>query len=139
MNKKIVIVIVALVILVLTLLIGHNLFSSVDNSRMLGNNKYKITNNEKNSVIDKLEEIDNVSSVDVYKNIKIIKIVINLSEDTDFEKVKKISNEAIELFSEKNLSYFDIEIYVKSASEESETYPKIGYKHKSKEEFTWSR
>lgn len=137
MKKKSIIIIIILVILVLIALVGKNLFASVDNSRLSGNSKYKLSNNEKNSIIDKLEEIENVKSVNVYKNIKIIKIIINLSEDTDFEKVKQTCNESLKLFSDKNLSYFDIEVYINSDNKESEVYPKIGYKHKLKEEFAW--
>lgn len=137
MKKKSIIIIIILVILVLIALVGKNLFASVDNSRLSGNSKYKLSNNEKNSIIDKLEEIENVKSVKVYKNIKIIKIIINLSEDTDFEKVKQTCNESLKLFSDKNLSYFDIEVYINSDNKESEVYPKIGYKHKLKEEFAW--
>lgn len=137
MRKKVTIAVIALVILILMLLIGKNLFSNVDNSRMTDNSKYKLSNNEKNSITDKLEEIDNVKSVEIYKNIKIIKIIINLSEDADFDKVKQICNESLNLFSKKNLSYFDIEVYVKSENKDSDVYPRIGYKHKLKEEFAW--
>ena len=137
MKKKIGIIIAILIILFLIIFISINLFSSNDNSRLSDNSKYKISNNEKNSVSDKLEEIENVKNIKIYKTVKIIKIIINLTDDTDFEKVKSISNEAINLFSEKNLNYFDIEVYVKSDNKDSETYPKIGYKHKSKEELAW--
>ena len=139
MKKKVVIIAAILIVLVLIIFICKNLFSSIDNSRLSSNSKYKITNNEKNSVRDKFEELENVSSVKVYKNIKIIKIILHLSDDVDLEKVKQVSKDAIGLFSDKNLAYFDIEIYVESDNKDSETYPKIGYKHKSKEDFAWSR
>ena len=137
MKKKIFGIIVGFIIVILIIFICKNLFSSADNSRLKDNDKYKISNNEKNSISDKLEEIGNVSSVKIYKNIKIIKIIVVLDEDADLEKVKQVSNEAIALFSQKNLEYFDIEIYVESKNKESEVYPKIGYKHKSKESFAW--
>lgn len=136
MKKKIVGIIVALVILVLIGLIFNNLFGKSNSPRVKSTDKYTLTNNEKNSVKDKLEEIDNVDKVEIYTNVKIIKIIVNLSDDTDFEKVKSISNEALSGFKEKNLNYYDIEIYV-NGKEDSEIYPKIGYKHKTKSEFKW--
>ena len=135
MKSKVIKITIVVVILLLLLSIFKNIFSSSDYSRT--DKKHTLSNNEKNSVKSKLEEIENVDSIKIYKNIKIIKIVINLSSDTDFEQVKKISNEAIESFSEKNLKYFDIEIYVDSENEDSEIYPQIGYKHKKNQEFSW--
>ena len=136
MVKKIVGILVALVIITLMALIIKNVFGSSDSSRVKNADNYKLTNNEKNSVKDKLEEIENVESVKIYTNVKIIKIIIVLSEDTPFDTVKSVCNEALSNFSEKNLEYYDVEVYVK-CNAESETYPKIGYKHKSKEKFKW--
>ena len=135
MKKKVIIITIVIVILLLLVAIFNNLFSSSNYSRT--SKKYSLSNNEKNSVKAKLEEIENVDSVSIYKNVKIIKIVINLSSDTDFEQVKRISNEALSNFSEKNLGYFDVEIYVNSENDESEVYPQIGYKHKKNQEFSW--
>jgi len=135
MKSKIVKIVIVVVILVLILAILKNLFSSSDYSRT--SKKYSLSNNEKNSVKAKLEEIENVDSIKIYDNVKIIKILVNLSDDTDFETIKRISNESLENFSEKNLKYYDIEIYVSSDNKESEIYPQIGYKHKLNQEFSW--
>ena len=138
MKKKVVILsVVLIIIIVLLFLIGKSLFASTDSSRIKETDNYSLTKKEKESVIEKLEEIENVSSVKIYTNIKIIKIMVNLDEDTDFEQVKKISNESLELISEDNLEYFDVEIYVSSKNKDSEIYPQIGYKHKLKSEFAW--
>ena len=69
--------------------------------------------------------------------ITLIKIIVKLSEDVDFEAVKEKSNESIPLISEDNLKYYDVEIYYESNNKESEVYPKIGYKHKTQEAFVW--
>ena len=137
MKNKVVIFVVVLGIIIMMAIICKNLFSGSGSSRIKSNEKFSLSNNEKNSIVDKFEELDAVSSVKVKANVKIIKIIVTLEEDIDFEQVKKVSNESLSLISEKNLGFFDVEIYIKSKNKDSETYPQIGYKHKSKEEFSW--
>ncbi len=137
--KYIVIGVVALAIIVLGVLIYKNLFSGSNSNRLEGIENYKLTKNEINDVKDELKKIESVDSVDVYTNVKIIKILVNLKDDVEFDIIKDVSNKSIEKISEKNREFYDIEIYVKSNNEKSEVYPKIGYKYKTSSEFVWSR
>lgn len=138
-NKKKIIIITAIVILVLVLLIlvYNSLFSSSNSTRYDGIENYELTKKEKESVKEKLNELENVEDIDIHINSKIIKIIVNLSDDVAFDGVKAKANEAISGFSEDNLSYYDIEIFVQSSNEESEIYPQIGYKFKTNSEFSW--
>lgn len=140
-KKKIVKLIVVLLVLIIAFIsifmIYKNLFASSNNTRYEGIEKHKLTNNEKNAIEDVLNEIENIEELEVFVSSKIIKMIVNLKEDIDFEQVKNISNQAITKISEKNLKFYDVEIYVDSMNEESEVYPQIGYKHKSKSEFSW--
>ena len=73
------------------------------------------------------------------RHYKIIKVYLELNKDVDFDDVKEKSNELIEEISEKNLLFYDVEIFVDCLDEENETYPKIGYKYKTSTKFTWNR
>lgn len=141
MNKKtikyIVIGVVSLLIIVLTVLIYKNLFAQSNGTRYEGKENYKLTNNEINFVEDKVNELEDVKSVDVYVDSRIIKIVVKLESDIDFEKVKEKANESLSGFSKENLTYYDVEFFVQSSNKESETYPQIGYKFKTNTEFSW--
>lgn len=137
--KYIVIGVVALAIIVLGVLIYKNLFSGSNSNRLEGIENYKLTKTEINDVKDELKKIESVDSIDVYTNVKIIKILVNLKDDVEFDTIKDVSNKSIEKISEKNREFYDIEIYVKSNNEKSEVYPKIGYKYKTSSEFVWSR
>lgn len=137
--KYIVIGVVALAIIVLGVLIYKNLFSGSNSNRLEGIENYKLTKTEINDVKDELKKIESVDSIDVYTNVKIIKILVNLKDDVEFDIIKDVSNKSIEKISEKNREFYDIEIYVKSNNEKSEVYPKIGYKYKTSSEFVWSR
>lgn len=137
--KLIIIVAVAIVICIFLFLIYRNLFASNNQLRNKDIGDYKISNNEINSVKNKIKELDEVKSVDVHSNnnSKIIKIIVILSTDVDFKEIQAIANESLTNFSEENLSYYDLEFYVDTENEESETYPQIGYKFKTNSEFSW--
>lgn len=141
MNKKsikyIIIAAVALLIIVFSIIIYKNIFASSNSSRYEGIENYKLTNNEINSVKDKINELDEVKKVDIYTDSKIIKIVVKLSSEADFEKVKAKANESLKGFKEKNLTYYDVEFFVQSSNKDSEVYPQIGYKFKTNSEFSW--
>ena len=135
--KYIVLLVIIIVIFILGFFIYKNLFANSVNSRYKDIESYKLTNAEKNSAKDKIDELEKVKSVKIYKHSKIIKIVVKLEEDIDFENIKTKANEVITSFSEENLSYYDLEFFVESSNKESDVYPQIGYKFKANEEFAW--
>ena len=137
--KIIITALIVIIIVLLSLFIYKNIFQEGVSERLDGIENYKLTKEEISSVKEKFNELESVSNIDIETNYKIIKVFLKLNDDLDFEKIKNVSNESITCFSEDNLSFYDIEIFVDSEVEESETYPKIGYKYKTNSEFTWNR
>lgn len=140
MKKNIKYTLLALIIIiffVIGFMVYKNLFAGTISNRLEGIKEHIITNNEKNSLKDKLNELENIDSIDVYTNSKIIKIMVKLKEDINLKDIKEKANEAILSIDENNLKFYDIEIFVESENKESEIYPRIGYKHKSNEKFSW--
>lgn len=137
--KPIIIVLVLIIIAVLGIFIYKEIFEVGVSNRLEGIEKYNLTKKEIKLVKEKLNEIENVDSINITTNYKIIKIFLVLKEDVDFEEVKEICNESVEEFSERNLSFYDLEIFIESKDEDSEVYPKIGYKYKTNVEFVWNR
>lgn len=135
--KYSIIVIILVIIAIASYLVYKNIFAGVENTRYEGIENYKLTSKEKNNVKEKLNEIENIKNVNIYTNSKIIKIHIILDKDTKFENVKEICNESLEKFSEENLKFYDVEVFVESNDKESSLYPQIGYKHKTNSKFSW--
>lgn len=129
---------IIILFIVLLFLIYINLFKENDSNRLEDIEKYELTQKEISSIKDTINEIDKIKDIDIYANFKIIKIYINLLEEVDFKLIKEVCNKALENFNEKNLKYYDIEVFI-DYKEESEIYPKIGYKHKANSKFTWNR
>lgn len=137
--KWIIIALVIILISVLTILIYKNLFSQSESNRLDGIENHKITKDEIKLVKESLNELDKIETIEVSTNYKIIKIFMQIEDDIDIDDISEKINESINNFSEKNLEFYDIEVFVDSSNAESEVYPKIGYKHKSNSEFTWNR
>lgn len=137
--KLLVIILVLIIIAVLGIFIYKEVFEVGESNRLEGIEKHNLTKKEIKNVKEKINEIENVDSIDITTNYKIIKIFLVLEEDADFDEVKEICNKSIEEISEKNLSFYDIEIFIESKNKKSEVYPKIGYKYKTSLEFVWNR
>jgi len=137
--KIIVTFIIILVIVILSLFIYKNLFKNNQSNRLEEVENYKLTKAEKNSVKEKLNELESVDNIEIDTNYKIIKIFLTLNKNVEFDHLKNICNESIQKISEKNLSYYDVEIFVDCNDSENNLYPKIGYKYKTNSEFVWNR
>jgi hypothetical protein len=136
--KLIIIALIILIIAILGIFICKNLFQLNDNGRLEGIENHKLTEKEIGLVKEKFNELEDIVDIDISTNYKIIKIFLEFN-DTDFEDIKKISDESVEKFSKDNLEFYDIEIFVELLDSEGNKYSKIGYKHKSSSEFTWNR
>lgn len=140
-NKKIIMIIVIIAIL-LILILSLGLLISNRNSDPYGDrcsdqSNYKISSDTIKKVKNKFEEIDKVNSVEIETKLCTIKIFINLKEDVDLEIVKEKAKDALTLFSEDELGYYDFALYVTSDNKESEVYPIDVSKHSSREDFAW--
>lgn len=128
---------VVLLIAVLIILIYKNLFANSNQDRFVDVDKHKLTKEEISAVKEKFESVKSVDSVDVYIKSKIIRIFVKISDDVTLEKMKEVSNESITCFTEENLKYYDLEVFIDTSNEDSKLYPQIGYKNKLSEEFSW--
>lgn len=135
--KYSIIALVVVLVFISLIMIYKNVFSKTQTDRYEGIENYKLTKEEKSSVKEVFNTIENIDNIKIYTTSKIIKIFITLNEDVDFNTIKSISNQSIEKFSKENLSYYDVEIFVESKNKNSEVYPQIGYKYKLGNEFVW--
>lgn len=138
--KIILAVLIIIIFIVLSFLVFKSLFAESNNSDRLENiEKHKLTKNEISSTKEIFDEVENIKDIDIYTNNKIINIYIIFEKEIDFKEIKKVSNKVLDTFNEKNLKYYDIQIFLNCEEEECKEQQKIGYKHKSNSDFTWNR
>lgn len=140
--KTIAILVVILMALAAICIFGYivykNIFAGVKSRRLDGVDSHPLTKEEikdASAVYEEIEALDSVT-IELNKNSKIIKIKVVLKENVDFETMKNVCNKSVEKFSEENLSFYDLEVFITS-KQESEVYPQIGYKHRSNTTFSW--
>ena len=136
-NKKIIILVsVILLVLISFVLLYKIFFGTSGSNRYEGIKSHQLSKTEINDVKGIVKELENVKSTKVYTDSKIIKIFVKLKDDVEFDKVKDVATKTISKIKEKNLKFYDVEFFIES-KDNSEVYPKIGYKHKSSEQFVW--
>ena len=136
-NKKIITIVgIALLVVIAFILIYKIFFGSSGSDRYEGIKSHKLSKTEISDVTKVIKELDNVKSTKVYTDSKIIKIFVKLKDDVEFDAVKDVATKTISKIDKNNLKFYDLEFFVDS-KDDSKVYPKIGYKHKSSENFVW--
>ena len=112
---------------------------TVYGDRLVNIENYKIDKDIKN----KLEEIYIDSTVDSVKydlKGKIIYIKIDLKENLPLVDAQTLSLKAIDVFSEEQRSYYDIQLIVTTSKveEKSKIYPIFGYKNAKNTQVVWT-
>lgn len=89
-----------------------------------------ITDARKEAIKEAVESYENMtlSTIDVKCNL--IDIIVIVDDSVLASTVKEMSDKVLEAFSEEELKYYDLSLWVDSEAEESETYPMIGTRHK---------
>ena len=142
-NKKTIkIAILVIIILGLLLFTYKTLFYSTKEKdiygvRLRGLKDNEFTDKEKKDVIDKTSKLDKVSTVKINVKGRLIKCFVNYEESADNNHIKSTMNEMLGYFSDKVKGYYDITFYAKKNVEDKETYPLIGYKHKTRDEISF--
>lgn len=133
---SLVLVFIILILLLLKQLLGggsNNLYGN----RLAGIDKVKITSEESKKIKTEISNEENVTKVTYRLKGRLINLVIEFKDETELDKAKEIGNKVLTYFDEKQLSYYDIQVFINSDKKESEKYPIIGYKHKIREAINW--
>ncbi len=131
-----IIISIILVAILLMQLIGGNKKGEYGD-RLNGIEKVEITSDTKNQLEKEIANEDLVTKVKYDLKGRLINIILNVKDEKEIDSIKEIGNKILSYFDEEQLSYYDIQILVNSDNEESEKYPIIGYKHKTRDTINW--
>lgn len=136
-NNKIMIGIIVGIAILLLILVYFLFFKSYSKNTERCLVDYKIGSKSFIKAENKIKEIDSVKDVDIYLNVCIIKIVVELKEDVELNTIKSKMTESLKEFDKELLENYDLELFIKSDNKESNVYPIIVSKHKSQNDFYW--
>ena len=139
-NKKLLVVItVFLVALVAAIQLKNILYPSggaIYGNRLDGIEEVKLAEDLDKQIQEKLKDF--VSKVEVRTSGRIINITMIVNPDISSSVAKDNSKKIFELFAEKQLNYYDIQVFLKKEIDATD-FPIIGYKHQNKDGFTWTK
>lgn len=130
------IIFIILAIVLLTQLIGGNKNGEYGN-RLNGIEKVEISSKTINQIEKDISTEELITKVKYDLRGRLINIIVTVKDEKEIDTVKEIGNKILTYFDENQLSYYDIQILVKSDNKESEKYPIIGYKHKTRDAINW--
>ncbi len=130
----ILIVFVAALIITTQSFLYNNDVSSLYGNRLDGVENVKISEQKTSTIIEKVTDYDEVKSVSIDINGRIINVVIREKEDLKVELAKELPSIVLNEFTDLELEFYDFQFFVVS-----ENYSLIGYKNSTAEEVVWSQ
>ena len=136
-----VVAIVVILLIVAGLLILNDIFNPSESKAIYGNrleevDKHKISNDTQTKVKEALSE--GATSVEMRISGRIIYIDVKVNGDTSVESAKNLGNKALEVFTDDEKGYYDIQVMIDNDVNTNQ-FPIIGYKHHSKTAMTWTK
>ena len=152
--KEHTLLLIFIIFCILLLILGIKLFSVLFGgdegnkyaNRLDGIEKYPIDNAVITKIESELGALENVSSVKYNLSGKIINVIFDVKEGLEKDKAKGYGEKVLEYFDKDELSFYDVQVYVKCSECKVESddenskleYPIIGYKKNTNEALVWS-
>lgn len=143
-NKYTILAIIILIVLVIVGVYVKNIFVPDEGkasygSRLEGIKEHKIDNNVLKDIETKLKEDERVLNIENYIHGKIINIIITVNDDMSLIDAKSLANSTIPLFTNNELSFYSLQVYVKKNNASLNNFPIIGYKGTNSSELIFTK
>ncbi len=110
---------------------------SVYGNRLDGINDVVIDDARFNEIKDKFDKDESLNIDSFRLSGKIVNIHLTVVGDISVDKVKSYSSKLVKSFNEKELDFYDFQVFVVSSSD-NDSYPLIGYKNKNSDDLSWN-
>lgn len=138
-KKKVIVTILLLIVFGVFVFAAYKLYEyltpdtkdSVYGNRCELTEGVEISKERKDMIKETVESYEGMklSNVDIKCNL--IDIIVKVDDEITLDTVKEMSDKLLTVFSEEELKYYDLELWVDSNAKESEVYPVIGTRHKT--------
>lgn len=107
-------------------------------NRLDGIENVEIKKEQTDKLIQEMEEIKDIKNVKYNLQGRLVYLIVEVTNDTAVEVAKGYANKMLSYFDDDQKGFYDIQVFIKSDSEESTVYPIIGAKHKTSASFVWT-
>lgn len=128
---------VLIILILLIIAIIPNGSDSVWGNRLDEVSKYPISDDTINKIKDSLESSSSISKTSISITGTIINVFITFNDDINKDKAKTYPVRILESLNENELKSYDVQVYLLKENED-DSFPIIGYKHKTSNEFSYS-
>lgn len=119
-------------------LLSPDLSKNLYGNRLSGINQVKIKEDRMKSMDTEMKQLEGVTSVTYDLHGKLVNLIVTVDANLSKDKAKEYANKTLEYFKEEEKKYYDIQI-IFVTKEDSETYPMMGYKHKTSDQYVWKQ
>ena len=111
-------------------------YQALYGNRLEGIDKVKVTEKQEKQIKKYVKNY--TKKIDIRVSGRVINILIELHPGTSLDDARGIAGMVLDGLTAEQKAYFDVEAIVNN-SEDPDHFPIIGYKHKSRDNFTWTR
>ena len=140
-NKGIFIALGIIVVLLLVLFLLMKAFFPSGNpygNRLDGIEKVPFSKKDIEKLEDKMDDNSSVKKASVNLEGRLFNIILTTKKGTKLDDMKDYCVKLLELYSEEELKYYDIQFYIVNDDKKAESYPAIGYHNKKATKISWS-
>lgn len=140
-NKGTIIAIIIFLVVLVFCVQVFNMFLSNDEKVLYGNrldgkDKVALTSNNKSKITSALNEES--KKVEIDEQGRILNVIITANDDASRDDAKNLASKVLEQLKDSQKKYYDIQVFIQKDVEANE-FPIIGYKHHTKDNFTWTK
>lgn len=140
-NKGTIIAIIIFLVVLVFCVQVFNIFLSNDEKVLYGNrldgkDKVALTSNNKSKITSALK--DESKKVEIDEQGRILNVIITANDDTSRDDAKNLASKVLDQLKDDQKKYYDIQVFIQKDVEANE-FPIIGYKHHTKDNFTWTK
>lgn len=106
-------------------------------NRLDGIESVQISSDTVSKLENELGALEEVEDIDYRLQGRLIYISLKMKDGLSVDTAKEISTKVLDYFDDEEKAYYDIQLIVSSANQESEGYPFMGYKHKTAAAIVW--
>lgn len=106
-------------------------------NRLDGIEEVEITEEQTSTIVKALQDVSVVNSAKTHISGKIFNVIVEVKENTKVTTARNLTKYITKNLDEKQINFYDIQIFITNENAEKSKYPIIGYKTSSASNFSF--
>lgn len=106
-------------------------------NRLDGIEEVEVTKDQTSSLVAELKSKDYVTNASTHVSGKIINVLVETKKGTKTSTAKTLGKVVLKAFDEKQIKFYDIQLFLTNEDNNAKGYPLIGYKNSTDKKFVF--